>query len=78
VQGTAKKFQETFHDIGKTDMAACLRAYRDTGYEGVGRVDHVPTMVGEENDRPGYTSMGRLFALGYFTGLREAIYSEEK
>jgi mannonate dehydratase len=76
VRGTPEKFVETFHDDGKTDMAACLRAYRDTGYDGVCRVDHVPTMEGDENDTPGYTSVGRLFAIGYVKGLREAVYSE--
>ncbi len=27
VAGTPEKFQETWHDEGKTDMLACLRAY---------------------------------------------------
>jgi len=76
VRGTVKKFEETFHDEGKTDMAACMRAYRDIGYEGVLRPDHVPTMEGDSNDRPSYSSIGRLFAIGYIVGLREAVYSE--
>ncbi len=76
VKGTAEKFVETFHDDGQTDMAACMRAYRDIGYNGVCRPDHVPTMEGDDNDRPGYSSIGRLFAIGYITGLREAVYSE--
>jgi mannonate dehydratase len=74
VRGTAERFIETFHDDGKTDMLACLRAYRDVGYEGVLRPDHVPTMDGDSNDRPGYSSVGRLFAIGYIKGLREAVY----
>jgi mannonate dehydratase len=76
VQGTPVKFVETFHDEGKTDMAACIRAYRDVGFEGVLRPDHVPTMEGDSNQQPGYSSIGRLFAIGYVKGLREAIYSE--
>ena len=75
VRGTPEKFQETFHDDGKTDMAACLRAYRDVGFEGVCRPDHVPTMDGDSNDRPGYSTIGRLFALGYIRGLQQAIDS---
>ena len=76
VRGTAEKFQETFHDDGKTDMLACMRAYRDVGFEGVCRPDHVPTMEGDDTGRPMYTSIGRLFAIGYLTGLREAVYAE--
>jgi mannonate dehydratase len=37
--------------------------------------DHVPTMAGDANDNPAYSSLGRLFALGYIKGLREAVYS---
>ena len=76
VRGTPEKFVETFHDDGKTDMLACMKAYRDVGYEGVCRPDHVPTMEGDRNDRPGYSSIGRLFAIGYLKGLREAVYAE--
>jgi mannonate dehydratase len=76
VRGTPESFVETFHDDGQTDMLACLRAYRDVGYEGVCRPDHVPTMEGDRNDRPGYSSIGRLFAIGYLKGLREAVYAE--
>lgn len=76
VKGTPEKFQETFHDAGKTDMAECMRAYRDVEYDGVCRPDHVPTMEGDTNDRPGYSSIGRLFAIGYIRGLQEAVYSE--
>ena len=76
VRGTPQKFVETFHDEGKTDMAECIRAYREVGFEGVLRPDHVPTMEGDSNQNPGYSSIGRLFAIGYVKGLREVIYSE--
>ena len=74
VVGKAEKFQETFHDNGQTDMHACLEAYRDIGFNGVLRPDHVPTMAGDDNDRPGYSSIGRLFAIGYIKGLHESVY----
>jgi mannonate dehydratase len=77
VRGTVEKFVETFHDEGKTDMLECMRAYRDVGFEGVLRPDHVPTMEGDDNDRPAYSSIGRLFAIGYVKGLREAVYREK-
>jgi mannonate dehydratase len=74
VRGTAEKFVETFHDEGKTDMVACMQAYREIGYEGICRPDHVPTMEGDNNDNPSYSSLGRLFAIGYLKGLRQAVY----
>jgi mannonate dehydratase len=76
VRGTPEKFVETFHDDGHTDMLECMRAYRDISYEGVCRPDHVPTMGSDSNERPGYSSIGRLFAIGYLKGLREAVYAE--
>jgi len=76
VSGTPEHFVETFHDQGPTDLLACLRAYADIGYEGVLRPDHVPTLHGESNDRPGYAFLGRLHAVGYIEGLREAAYAD--
>jgi mannonate dehydratase len=76
VRGTPDKFQETFHDDGKTDMLACMKAYRDIGFEGVLRPDHVPTMEGDSNQNAGYSAIGRLFAIGYIKGLRQAVYAE--
>jgi len=78
VRGTAEKFVETFHDEGQTDMLACMEAYRDAGFEGALRPDHVPTMEGDRNDAPGYSSIGRLFAIGYIKGLRQAVYGARR
>ena len=78
VRGTPEKFVETFHDEGKTDMLACMEAYREIGFEGVCRPDHVPTMEGDSNDNPSYSSIGRLFAIGYLKGLREAVYRQRE
>jgi mannonate dehydratase len=75
VRGTVEKFEETWHDDGKTDLLECMRAYREVGYDGVLRPDHVPTVEGDVNDRPGYSSFGRLYAIGYIRGLREAVYA---
>jgi len=74
VRGTPDKFVETFHDEGKTNMVACMQAYKDINFNGVLRPDHVPTMEGDCNDNPSYSSIGRLFAIGYIKGLREAVY----
>lgn len=76
VRGTPEKFVETFHDDGQTDMLACMKAYRDIGFEGVLRPDHVPTMLSDSNDHAGYSAVGRLFAIGYLKGLRQAVYAD--
>ena len=73
VVGTAESFRETFHDNGKTDMPAAIRAYREVGFDGPIRPDHVPQLVGEEDGEPGYTMLGRLYAYGYMRGLMQAI-----
>jgi mannonate dehydratase len=75
VLGTPEQFVETWHDEGQTDMLACMRAYRDIGFEGVLRPDHVPTVEGDSNANAGYSSFGRLYAIGYIRGLREAVYA---
>ena len=74
VRGTPEKFVEAFHDDGKTDLVACLRAYRDVGYKGVFRPDHYPKM-GDEGFKD-ELRLARLFAVGYLKGLREAVYAE--
>lgn len=72
VVGTADDFRETWQDNGQTDMAEAMRAYRDVGFEGPVRPDHVPMMLGEDDGEPGYTMLGRLFAYGYIRGMMHA------
>lgn len=72
VRGTRERFQETFHDDGPTDMLACMRAYREIGFQGVLRSDHVPTIEGDVAAVAGYSHHARLHAIGYIAGLREA------
>lgn len=74
VRGTPDKFTETWHDDGQTDMLACMRAYKDVDFDGVLRPDHVPTVEGDSNADAGYSSFGRLFAIGYIRGLQQAVY----
>ena len=75
VRGVPSKFHETWHDAGQTDMLACMKAYRDIGFDGVLRPDHVPTVEGDSNANAGYSSFGRLYAIGYIRGLRQAVYA---
>src|SRR6476660_1541100 len=72
VRGVPESFEETFHDEGQTDMRACMDAWHQIGFDGVLRPDHVPTLNGEAMDSPSYALLGRLHALGYMQGLREA------
>jgi mannonate dehydratase len=74
VRGTAERFVETWHDEGQTDLVACMQAYREVGFEGPLRPDHVPTVEGDSNEHPGYSSYGRLYALGYIRALAEAVF----
>ncbi|MGO4544702.1 mannonate dehydratase [Paenibacillus sp. 2TAB23] len=77
VLGTPEKFEETFHDDGKTDMLQAMRTYYDVGFNGPARPDHVPTMEGEDNANPGYELLGRLYGIGYIRGLMEAASSDK-
>jgi mannonate dehydratase len=72
VVGAVPKFREAFHDSGKTDMAACMEAYLESGIDCPIRPDHAPTMAGESNEFPGYHMLGRLYAVGYMRGLMES------
>ena len=73
IRGTARRFVETFHDDGPTNMLEAMRCYHEIGFDGVMRPDHVPTLAGDANDTPGYTTRGRIYALGYMRGLAEAL-----
>jgi mannonate dehydratase len=72
VRGDADDFEETFHDDGPTDMAEMLRLYHRLGFRGPLRVDHVPSLSGEEDLPHGYAYLGRLFAIGYLKGILDA------
>jgi len=69
----SQAFTETFHDEGQIDMYKAMQAYYDIGFRGPIRPDHVPTMAGDSNEFPGYSTIGSLFAWGYIKGLMEAV-----
>lgn len=66
-------FVETFHDEGMIDMYDAMQAYYDIGFRGPIRPDHVPTMAGDSNDHPGYSTIGAQFAFGYMRGLMTGV-----
>jgi mannonate dehydratase len=91
VIGNKYHFVETFQDEGQTDMYEAMKTWRDIGFRGPIRPDHVPLLAGEEGHdiglkakgyfsgkASGYTMMGRLFAVGYMRGLIEAVMKEKK
>lgn len=73
VRGGKFKFEETFHDEGQIDMYKAMESYYDIGFKGPLRADHVPTMAGDSNDFPGYSTIGILYAIGYIRGLMDAV-----
>ncbi len=73
VRGGKMNFEETFHDEGQIDMYEAMKAYLEIGFKGPLRPDHVPTMAGDSNERPGYSTLGSLYAAGYIRGLIEAV-----
>jgi mannonate dehydratase len=72
IEGKGKRFHETFHDNGPTDMAEMLRIYAESGFRGPIRPDHAPTLADEKNDTPGYAMNGKILAIGYMKGMLEA------
>lgn len=70
--GNKFNFRETFHDNGEIKMAEIMKFYKQCGIDVPIRVDHVPTMAGE-NKTTGYSALGRLYAIGYLKGILEAI-----
>jgi len=72
VVGTVPRFRESFQDNGQIDMFAAMQAYKEIGFDGPIRPDHVPTLDGETNENPGYETLGRLYAVGYMWGLIQA------
>jgi len=69
--GNLNGFRETFHDNGALDMPGLIRLYKELGIDVPIRVDHVPTMAGEDITHAGYDALGRLFAIGYLKGILE-------
>jgi mannonate dehydratase len=72
VRGTANRFEEVFHDQAAGELLQTLRTCHEVGFAGPLRCDHVPTLAGEDNQQPGYGTLGRLFADGYILGLLDA------
>jgi mannonate dehydratase len=75
VAGDVKRFRETFHDNGPTDMIRMLEIYSKAGFHGPIRPDHAPALAGEsQNGRAtGYTMGGKVLAFGYMKGIMDSL-----
>jgi mannonate dehydratase len=76
VAGTPEKFHETFPDNGPTDLVALFKVYREIGYRGFIRSDHVPQLATDAGTNDGYGLHGNIFAIGYLKGLMEPIFGK--
>ena len=54
INGNIDRFHEEFHHTGMTDMYRAMKAYYETGFQGVIRPDHVPTMYDDKVNEQGY------------------------
>ena len=73
IKGGYLDFCEAMPDEGSLDMPACIRAYRDAGYDGILCPDHVPL----SDVDPGRERFFA-FALGYTRGLLQARYARKR
>lgn len=67
IKGGYLNFREAMPDEGSVDMAACIRAYREVGYDGILCPDHVPFSE-LDPDRERFFA----FCLGYTQALLQA------
>lgn len=68
------KYVETFHDDGEADLAACMQAFVDVGYEGQVDPDHTPGIIG---DAVG-TRAGWALAIGQMIAMRNKAVSDDR
>ena len=76
VAGTLEDFHETFPDNCPTDLVKVFQTFRDIGYQGCIRSDHVPQLITERGPHDGYGLQGNIFAIGYLKGLMEPIFGK--
>ncbi|WP_147917662.1 mannonate dehydratase [Ruania zhangjianzhongii] len=78
VQGTVPRFAESFLGEGNYNPAAVVRRLVQRGFDGFLIDDHVPAMLGDadtwaDTSTAAFCSRGRAHALGYLTGLFNAL-----
>jgi mannonate dehydratase len=73
VRGVVPSFEETFIDDGKVDMLEAVRAYHESGFDGVLIPDHTPQVIGDTR----WGHRGRAYAVGYIKALIKAVTAYE-
>ena len=68
IRGGFLNFQETLPDDGDVDMLACLKVYKEVGYDGMLMPDHVPRIEGDEGGRQAFA-----FSFGYIRALMQMV-----
>src|ERR1700685_688145 len=76
IAGTSDDFVETFPDDGPTDFCAVFETFKEVGYDGPIRVDHVPRLSVEAGANDGYGFIGHAYATGYLKGLLDSVFGK--
>ena len=69
VKGTFPKYEEVFIDEGDVSMIEAMKAYRETGFDGVLIPDHVPVI--NSVSEPWHTGMA--YSIGYMKAVMQAL-----
>ena len=72
VTSCVPSFAETFIDNGYVDMLEAMRAYKESGFDGVLIVDHTPGIVGDTR----WGHRGRAYGIGYMKALLKCVNTE--
>ena len=69
VRGVTERFSETFPDDGDVDMAECMRAFKEVGFDGPVSPDHTLKIEGDSDWGHRYWA----YAIGHTRGLAQAM-----
>jgi len=69
VRGFADNFCETFVDEGQVNMFEAMKAFKESGFDGVLIDDHTPHVVGDTD----WGHRGRAYSMGYIKGLKDIV-----
>ena len=69
VKGAGERFSEAFPEEGDIDMAECMRAFKEVGFDGPATPDHILRIEGDSDWGHRYWS----YALGHMRGLAQAV-----
>ena len=76
VIGEKNNFIETLIGHGKSNLKEVMKAYDEINFNGILRVDHVPTLEGDYTPNEvawGYSYLARLYTIGYINGLKDSL-----